>query len=268
MSFTTATWPTARGLCLALAFLPLLGSLAAALQPRKSSHMAAVDPEARPALAFQQYMTDLGNLDENRSSGAAAFVFTNRSAHPVHINKITPSCGCLTTRITTVDYAPGAQGEFFIQLDSVGENPGPKQFDAQVVYETRDKVGRKIHEYTEKVWFKVIIPAKKLIVEPAAVIIYQAASGDPTSRVVQLIDYREGDFEIVSTETSHPQVFAKVMGLKAGASLKTQEVEVIVQGTFPDKPVKALVQIRTNDPTYQLIKIPMLIQGMPAAKAE
>ncbi len=231
--------------------------------------MSPVDESSIPPLVFQQYMNDLGDLDENRSSGAAGFVFENASNWPVHINKITPSCGCLTTRIAHLDYPPGSEGEFFIQIDSAGESSGPKRFDAVVSYETRDNDGKPRHQYEEKVWFKVTIPQKKLIVEPAAVIIYQAANGTPTRRMVQLMDSRDAEYKILSVESSHPQVHVNVIGPRpTNSGPKIQEVELVVQGTFPEKPTKAVINIQTDDSVYRSIRVPMLLQGMKPVEEE
>lgn len=268
MTSKRSFWPTSRGICLALAFVPLLGSLAAALQPRTASRIQPDDRKARPALVFLQYMTDLGNLDDSRDRDAAGFSFTNRSDFHVRITKITPSCGCLTTRIATQDYPPGTEGEFYIQIDTAGEMPGPKRFDAVVSYETRNPDGQTIAQFEEKVWFKLVVPQKKLIVEPAAVIIYQAASGEPTSRIVKLVDNRDVDLTILSAKSNHPQVFVNVIGRTAQPSPKLYEVEVLVQGTFPEKPVKALVEIETDDEAYRVVRVPMLIQGMPKESQE
>ncbi len=263
MHFLKRRFFSARLAAFVIMLFPLLGSISAHFG-NQTSRALPTDPSAKPALVFAQYHDDLGEIDELRSHDAAGFVFTNRSPYPVEIKHIRPSCGCLTTRLERSRIEPGSNGEFFLQIDTAPEASGQKYYTAEVVYETQNEQGQSIRTFTELVSFSAIIPEKKLVISPPALGFYLSGDGEPVSHLVELVDFRAKEFEILSIETDHPQIQAKLIGRKADAPRPTHQIEVQVHGTFTDKRLKYTILIKTTDETFQELKIPVLVQSMPA----
>src|SRR5579863_4082336 len=72
--------------------LPVFLALLAHIAGPKPGPVAAAPP--KPALAFHQYLVDLGNVTASEDV-VAHFDFTNRGSNEVEITELVASCGCL-----------------------------------------------------------------------------------------------------------------------------------------------------------------------------
>jgi hypothetical protein len=152
-----------------LAFPFLLAVAAQAVGP-KPAPMAA--PPERPALAFDQYLVDLG-LAPPSEEVHAHFEFVNRGRHPVTITDIVPSCGCLKPTLKKNEYQPGASGYFFVRVETANELPGQKEYRITVKY--TDPEPRETD-----VTFRVALPDNQVNVTRA--LIFHTGAEPQTSR--------------------------------------------------------------------------------------
>ena len=61
-------------------------------------------------VVFHKLVHDFGAIVKNDGAQTYSFEFTNKSARPVTIQKVTSSCGCTTSGWTKEPVAPGAKG--------------------------------------------------------------------------------------------------------------------------------------------------------------
>src|SRR5262249_37660976 len=111
--------------------IPFFLALAAqAIGPRPAP-MAALP--VRPALAFNQYLVDLGEVPP-REEVDAHFDFANRGAATVKIDQLVPSCGCLQPQLKKMVYEPGESGRFVVRVQTANEQAGQKEYHIGVKY--------------------------------------------------------------------------------------------------------------------------------------
>ena len=114
----TSVTPSRTGLLgVGVLLIPAVLSLFSSMNSGRT--LAAIPGSDRPALAFDQYMVNLGE-PQPRSIHEVQFHFDNRSSRPVKVTKIDPSCGCLTPklvgydaqrhRVERTEFAPGEHG--------------------------------------------------------------------------------------------------------------------------------------------------------------
>ena len=61
-------------------------------------------------VVFNKLVHDFGAIVKNDGEQMYSFEFTNKSTHPVTIQKVTTSCGCTTSGWTKEPVIPGAKG--------------------------------------------------------------------------------------------------------------------------------------------------------------
>jgi hypothetical protein len=248
---------------LAAGCLPMIAGLVAWARPAEPVPMAV--PRPRPALAFHQYAVHLGEVAPAVAVGAH-FDFVNRSNKPVRITGLKPSCGCLVTKIIDQrrEYRPGEFGMFQASLATANEVPGPHDYNIKVSYD--DGQPRE-----ETVRLTMTLPQKTVQLEPKEVFFYQL-TGEADSKVVHLVDFRdpgEKPFEVTNVELrigreKCPDEIA-MASIEASEKAPTGEtripIRIDVSGDVPRQRFIVHVVISTNDPEYNLFKLPVLIQG-------
>jgi hypothetical protein len=256
--------------------LPALISLAHSLA--SSPSQPAISGQPRPALAFDQYLFNMGEPPVPRAIHEAQFHFDNRSDRPVKITDIKPSCGCLTPKIVGFnaerrhveqrEFAPGEHGVLAMGIRPAKETPGEKSYTVAVTYD--DGQPR-----TEVLEFRITLPKKKLTVEPNELYFYQV-SGEPDSRVVVVSDFRDTPAQIksVSMITGGAKEQAKPLE-GAAASLGTATrgadgettwpIQVDVAPNLPSGQHTGWLAIETTDPENPTVKIPIVMFGREQA---
>lgn len=215
----------------------------------------ALELPPRPALAFDQYLVDLGRVTPT-SELRATFVFCNRGSQPVEITEVEPSCGCLVPYVSTRKVEPGELGRIILRMQPANELPGRKELYADVKYV--DPQPRET-----RLTFKLELPEERLIVKPKALIFYQS-SDQPVTRDVTVTDTREQPARIVDATVN--SAFVRVapggrQNLETGGV--KHRIDVTVQGNVPAGRHQALLTIRTDDPLSPVLRVPLVIDSPP-----
>ena len=266
-----------RAAMLGLALLlPALISLGHTLA--SSPSQPAIAGAQRPALAFDQYMVNMGEPPVQRAIHEAQFHFDNRSDRPVKITDLKPSCGCLTPKIVGFnaqhrhveqkEFAPGEHGVLAMGIRPAKETPGEKSYTVAVSYD--DGQPR-----TEILEFRITLPKKKLTVEPNELYFYQV-SGEPDSRLVTVSDFRDKPVQVtaVTTLAGGPKeqslpldgVVASLGTVSVGPDGETNwPIQVDVAPNLPSGQQKGWLVITTTDPDNSTVKIPIVLFGREGA---
>ena len=247
-----------RGMLAALvmgAIVPFaLALVAHGFGPRPSPLATAAE---RPALAFQQYLVDLGRVPPLEEV-SARFRFVNMGERPLTIGQIIPSCGCLQPRLSRKTYAPGETGELVVRVQTASEAPGGKAYHVQVDYDDGQPRQAELD-------FRVELPDRQVIVRPRALTIYQFGT-KPTVEELVVTDYRSEPLSVEGVSCSSPLVQLELGTSDADADGNVRHrVQVKLAATIPPGVHRALVRIYTNDATYRELKVPLVIQGQSAA---
>src|SRR5690606_1757080 len=87
----------------------------------------------RPALAFDQYLVNLGAVPP-MDEVYARFRYVNQGERPVEIQGLEPSCGCMTPTLDKKVLQPGEAGEFRLRVSTANQAPGPQEFSVRMTY--------------------------------------------------------------------------------------------------------------------------------------
>ncbi len=252
MDSASTSTPQHRFLLL-LAAVPLIWSAIAAIWPAAPQLVAKVDP--LPSLAFDQYLVN------RRDVGLAPIIqgeyhFTNTGAEPLTITKLDPSCGCLRPRLEDDKrvYQPGESGYFVVGVTTANEAPGPHTYTVKVDYE--DPQPRQA-----TVRFKLILPEKKVTVDPPELAFYQH-NGQPSQATVYVTDYRGHEIAVTDATSTSDVIDIEVQTAEVDESGNTRVPVVLhVPGNVPPGRAISTVSILTNDPEFSVIRIPVLVDG-------
>ena len=209
----------------------------------------------RPGLAFDQYLVDLPPEAVKPAKYAyASFAFTNVGGETVRVKDIKPSCGCLNPRLEKREYRPGERGEFHVRVMIPNEEPGPKEYTIDVLYE--DPQPR-----TAQLVFKVVLPDQRVIVRPR-VLGFQMLGETPLSQEIFVTDFRSQPLSVTAVECKSPFVTAQL-----GETQQDDEgnqhtrLTVTAAGKVPPGVHWADLIIRTDDATYATLQVPLQLQG-------
>ncbi len=213
----------------------------------------SVTTPALPALAFDQYLVDLGPIRPT-AEVRANFVFRHRGKHPVNIVEVKPSCGCLQPRFSKQTYEPGDVDAMILRVLPANESPGRHEYTVEVKY--TDPEPREA-----RVTFRVTLPEKGISIKPPALGVFQF-SDQPTKQTVLITDTRGETWHVEGLSVSLPFVTATA-GERRQAESGAWEVpiEVTVAGNVPTGRHKGVISLFTDDSAYPELKIPLLIQG-------
>lgn len=242
----------ARRILLTLATLPFIAASIAYWTG--SSTQKSTAGESRPALAFETYLVDTGMVKETARAVGARFRFKNLSDQTVTVKDLVPSCGCLQPQLEKKVYEPGEIGEFQLKMETAGESPGQKEYFVDFKYE--DPVER-----STRLTFKLELPVRRLVIKPKALVIYQFTPGR-TIHPVTVSDYRGGNsFEIISLKSTTKYAKVELKQPEENDGIRQQKLEVIVEDLVPPGKHNGLIVIKTNDPDFPELYVPLIIQG-------
>lgn len=243
--------------------LPMIAGLVAWARPAAPVSIAA--PVPRPPLAFHQYAVHLGEVAPAPYVGAH-FDFVNRSMNRVRITGLKPSCGCVVAKMLNPkqEFGPGEFGMFGASIATANEVPGPHDYTITVSYDDGQP-------HQEIVRLSMTLPQKVVQFEPREVYFYQL-NGEPDSRVVHLVDYRdpgEKPLEVTNVallrgneRISDEIAMATVEATQKAPSGETRiPIRIDVSGDMPPGKMWFSVVLSTNDPEYRLFKLPVEIHG-------
>jgi hypothetical protein len=233
--------------------------LAVLVHAAQLSQPRAIETPPRPALAFDQYLVDLGRHWQTADTAAdvrATFVFRNRGLQPVQITDIRPSCGCLEPHVSSRRIEPGQRGFLLLRMQPASESPGRKEYFADVKYS--DPQPREV-----RLTFRLEIPEQGLSVKPRALIFDQLSDREIRRQVV-VADTRPQPARLNEATVNSPLVQVSLGDSTplAGGGVE-QAVHITLSGSVPPGRHEALVTIHTNDPQMPAIRVPLLIRGQP-----
>jgi hypothetical protein len=218
-----------------------------------SAQSAAGTPD-KPALAFDQYLVNLGKVPPGRQFVGARFEFANSSKNAVTITDLEPSCGCLNPQLDKRDYEPHERGQFFVRVETPNEEPGAKEYFVNVRY--NDPQPREA-----LLTFKCVLPEKALLIRPKALVFYQF-SGVASRREVVVTDFRGKRFHVSGIESSTQLVQTADGTYETDESGHPQyRFSVKVSGDVPSGQSNAFLTVHTDDPDYAKLRVPLRIVG-------
>ena len=241
-----------RAALVAAAGLPVAASLASHAASPTPTPAAEAPP--RPGLVFEYYLADRGPLPPGPVA-RARFRFMNTGEHPATITELKPSCGCLQPRLDKQDYAPGEAGQFDVEVRTVNEPPGPKEYTIRVSY--TDPEPREV-----ELTFRAVFPEDQVRVEPPALLVYQVGEGT-TEHEVTVTDYRPNPLTVTSVESSKAWVAAEprpAETIEDGSHVT--RLKVRLSGGIPAGRQEAVLRIQTDDERYGVLKVPVFVQTL------
>lgn len=251
-----ARWLPAAGIGIPF----LCAMLAHAVGPQPAPVAAA---PRRPALAFDQYLVDLGQVAPSQEV-LAHFDFTNRGAGPVVIKELVPSCGCLQPQMKKKAYQPDESGHFTVHVQTANENPGLKEYRVTVKY--ADPQPREAN-----VVFRVVLPENQVQIRPKALILGRIGSASNMREIdpqtIEITDRRDRHMNITRVECTRSFVAVQLLDSQIDEEGHWHGyLKVAVPGQIPAGRVEALVRIFTDDSDYPMLRVPLLIESVAPHK--
>lgn len=238
----------------ALALTPF--AMAVVAHRHGNSPTLSISPRALPALAFDQYLVDLGPIQPT-AEVHANFLFRHRGANPVQIVELKPSCGCLQPRLKKTEYQPGDVDALVLRVQPANEAPGKHEYTVDISY--RDPEPRET-----RVTFRVELPEKGISITPPAVMVYQFSERE-TVQPIMITDTRgEGwSVEGVSTNLNFVNIDVEE-SRRAEDGTFQQPLQITVAAKIPHGRHRGLIRVFTTDANYPELRIPLMIQGPEA----
>ncbi len=240
-----------------LALAPFL--LAVVVHVGKPPVPLTISSPPRPALAFDQYLVDLGPTQPVVEL-QGKFRFRNRGTKPVALKEVRPSCGCLQPLVSGKEFAPGEDGQIMLRMRPANESPGKKEYYADVIY--TDPEPREV-----RITFKLELPERGLMVKPRAILVYQL-SDEKTVQELKIIDSRDKPARIKDVSVNNPLVAVELGERRPGEAGGIESiVQVMVDGKVSPGRHDAVITVLTDDPDTPELRVPVIIQGPRASNA-
>ncbi|WP_373652224.1 MULTISPECIES: DUF1573 domain-containing protein [unclassified Schlesneria] len=224
----------------------------------------SIEVPSQPALAFHQYAVDLRKIHPT-AEVPATFVFQNRGTEPVRITAMEPSCGCLTPLLqgdSDKVIPPGEQGRIIVRMQPANTTVGPHEYTVDVKY--TDPEPRET-----RLTLKLEIPPATLTVSPPALIVYHPKGSEPTTYDFTVTDGRGSMFDIEELIVNSDLVEAAIGETSRTPTGKFQHtVRVSIAGELPPARTQILLRIRTTDPDFPELRVPLMLQGPPQSTAD
>jgi hypothetical protein len=240
-------------LLISIASLPFFASLGFCSIERTRRPLC--DSNDRPALVFDQYLVNLGEI-HNSARAEAHFRFKNCGSFPARITKVEPSCSCLAPRIEKRAYAPGEISDFALGVLTTHQTPGPHEYLLTLEYE--DPQPRVV-----TVTFKLII-RREVTLSPSQLVIYQNGLSETEQKVV-LTDMRPKPFRVTSA-TCRSKLVKVELGKPFDDPEGGRETTVVIRvaAQVPLGGEDCSVILATDDPHYPHIPVPLRIRDVHA----
>jgi len=231
--------------------LPMVWALCGWLAGGRAAPVAAA-PD-RPALAFEQYLVDYGEIaatDEVK----VHYGFRNNGKQTVHVRELVPSCGCMQPKLEQRDYEPGQSGRFLLRVQTANQEDGEKEYRVTVKYQ--DPAPREV-----ELIFRLVLPDSRVIVKPRALAFY-VMGNKPVTQEVEIIDRRPVPLAIDQVECAPDLGEVDILGGQVDSDgVWRGRLRVTVPGNAPEGRHQALLVIHTTDPAYPVLRVPLVIHG-------
>src|SRR5262245_21457853 len=237
--------------------IPLLFAVAAQAVGPHPRPIAA--PPARPSLAFDQYLVDLGPVGPSEEV-FAHFDFTNRGPATIANIQLVPSCGCLQPRLNKQAYESGESGHFMVRVQTANEAAGLTEYTVAVKY--ADPEPRETN-----VVFRVVLPENQVFVAPRALVLYQEGGSSLPPQEIEITDRRGGQLNITRVDCTRNVAQVELAGSENDENGNWHgHLKVTLPAKLPAGRVDAMIRIFTDDPDYHMLRVPLILQGPSARK--
>jgi hypothetical protein len=237
--------------------IPFLFAVAAQVVGPQPRPIAAAP--ARPSLAFDQYLVDLGAVGPSEEV-FAHFDFTNRGPATIANVQLVPSCGCLQPRLNKASYEPGESGHFMVRVQTANEAAGQKEYSVAVKYadpEPRETI----------VVFRVVLPENQIFVAPRALVLFQEGGSSLPPQEIEITDRRGGHLNITRVDCTRDVARVELAGSEIDVNGNWHgHLKVTLPAKLPPGRVDAMIRIFTDDPDYHMLRVPLILQGPSARK--
>ncbi len=230
--------------------------VSAAFAMRDSAAPALTLEQNRPALVFETYMLHEGpDPIAPQPLLTPWFDFRNNGAETVTIKELSPSCGCLSPEITAKEIPPGGTGRLTLPIKTRNEAAGLREYMVTVKYE--DPTPREV-----ALTYKVVLPEKQLEIEPRVLMMMGRISSADHS-IISIADYRperlQSPMKIQKIVSSSSLFSARVIGNTSNDGVSRTAIEVTFTDDIPGGQHRGIVTATTDDETYPVIQIPVIL---------
>jgi hypothetical protein len=179
-----------------------------------------------------------------------SFKFVNDGPAEVQIIEARPSCGCTRPGIDKRAYATGEKGVILMDINTLGQAPGPQAWTLQVRY----RVGQSEKMAELRLAAHMV---REVTAEPAALVVY--ADHAPEHKI-KVSDCRKQPLHVVMAQVGNPEITASVSGLQAGSG---QQITLSVSSKLASGRLDETLHIYTDDPQYAELRVPLTIINQP-----
>ncbi len=192
-------------------------------------------------LTADKDIVNLGEIGDPRGTGHT-FVLTNKSGGDLRITEVIPPCGCTKPKLTKNDLAPGEKSELQIAVSPLTQPDGNSSWKIIVKYSD----GKENYELPVTLQAKI---KKEILVEPATLIMVGSQS---LSGKIRVIDRRKTPLKVTGASSGIPESEYQV-------EESTNTIEINVSEKCPLKSYTDELVIKTNDPTYPELRVPIKV---------
>ncbi|WP_419192636.1 DUF1573 domain-containing protein [Kolteria novifilia] len=207
-------------------------------------------------IVFERTASDLG---KRRASGTIeeTFAFRITGNQPVQIVDLVPSCGCVVPTLERRTYQPGETGEIRFGIHTTSQKSGPKDYKLGIA--VRDPAPR-THVLTVSVEL-----FSEITIEPSNLLIYLRGK-QPLRQAIRIRDHRPEVLRVTDVVSSSPRITTKKDRGSSGTNVRQVNV-TIDAAAFAIGRHEERIEIRTDDPDYPLIDVPVTVVRMPRVSA-
>ena len=266
----TDEFPQVSSAWFALAVAPLLLAIVFSfLGIRPQTVQAAIKPMA---FSFEEYLLDYGPRPvPPRPMVGGRFRFRNTTSKPLQVVELEASCGCMQPIMLRngvrlepnagddQTWQPGDYGEVQVRIRTANQSAGPHEYIMKMRTQVPNDADKNVNE--TDLAFKVVLPKQKIVIEPKALMFYQL-SDKLIEKDIAITDMRGGNLKIERVQTSTPALSAKVKSMSVNErGMREIQVQVTVAANVPHGRTRGIVNLVTNDKTYPVLQVPIIIQG-------
>ncbi len=195
---------------------------------------------------------------------AQVFRYRNSGTKPIEIGDVRPSCGCLKPRLDTKTVAPGAEGAVLVEINTLTQPDGPRQWRVTLGY-------REDGQERELVLAVLATVRSELLLEPAALVLNTETACRHNST---LTERRPLPLTIAALQTTRPELVVRLSpATQSQDGTWTRTIQVEAAEAFPAGRHEEMIQLFSNDAEFRELKIPVTVikrsrQRVQAAPAE
>jgi hypothetical protein len=203
----------------------------------------------RADLHFAADQVEIGKVKRGAPL-AHEFTFTNEGPENVAITEVRVSCGCLRPRLEQRTYRPGEGGTLRIEVNTLTQAAGPHAWRADIRY-------RKGSEECDTAVVLSGTVVAEITVEPPELVIFAEHA---ISHELRVTDQRPKPLTLTKMETTSPAIKAQLTGESRDTQGRaTRTIRLDVAENFPEGRFQETLHIKTDDPLYRDLQVPVTV---------